>query len=81
MARWGRLRYAHPVRLPRLLVLATASSLVASAGCRLTTEAAPVAAQQTAPDFELPSHEGGMVGLDDLLAQGPAVIVFYRGHW
>lgn len=34
-----------------------------------------------APRFELPSHTGEDVALDDLLARGPAVLVFYRGHW
>ena len=33
------------------------------------------------PGFMLPDHEGRMLTLDELLAQGPAVIVFHRGHW
>jgi hypothetical protein len=57
------------------LVLATAS------GCRLHTEAAPVAEQARAPELELLAHDGRTVSLDQLLARGPAVLVFYRGHW
>lgn len=57
------------------LVLATAS------GCRLHTEAAPVAEQARAPELELPAHDGRTVSLGQLLARGPAVLVFYRGHW
>lgn len=34
-----------------------------------------------APDFSLPSTEGGEVALSDLLARGPAVLNFYRGRW
>lgn len=34
-----------------------------------------------APDFRLPSTEGGEVQLSDLLARGPVVVNFYRGRW
>ena len=33
------------------------------------------------PDFELPDSEGEIVSLSSLLARGPAVIAFFRGHW
>ena len=33
------------------------------------------------PDFSLPSSQGGMVRLSDLLRRGPVVLAFYRGHW
>lgn len=33
------------------------------------------------PPFVLPDHEGRLVSLDDILAEGPAVIAFHRGHW
>ena len=55
--------------------------LALSAGCRLHTEGAPVAEQARAPDFELPAHDGRTVSLSQLVARGPAVLVFYRGHW
>jgi len=35
----------------------------------------------TAPDFELPDARGGTIRLAPLLAEGPAVISFYRGGW
>jgi len=33
------------------------------------------------PPFLLPDHDGQLVGLDEVLARGPAVIAFHRGHW
>jgi len=35
----------------------------------------------TAPDFELPDARDGTVRLSDRLAEGPAIVVFYRGVW
>ncbi|MGD0081968.1 MAG: peroxiredoxin-like family protein [Acidimicrobiales bacterium] len=34
-----------------------------------------------APNFTLPDALGQLVPLADLLAQGPVVVVFYRGEW
>ena len=33
------------------------------------------------PPFMLPDETGRLVSLSDLLARGPAVITFHRGHW
>ena len=33
------------------------------------------------PPFVLPDERGRLVSLKDLLAQGPAVVTFHRGHW
>lgn len=33
------------------------------------------------PPFALPARNGALVRLDDLLADGPVVISFNRGHW
>lgn len=33
------------------------------------------------PPFRLPDDSGRLVGLQDLLAEGPAVVIFHRGHW
>jgi len=33
------------------------------------------------PPFVLPDHEGQLVSLDQVLARGPTVIAFHRGHW
>jgi hypothetical protein len=34
-----------------------------------------------APAFALSDHLGSAVTLDSLLENGPAVVIFYRGHW
>ena len=36
---------------------------------------------EPAPSFTLTDHVGQSVSLDSLLSRGPAVIIFYRGHW
>ncbi|MFB7244293.1 alkyl hydroperoxide reductase [Streptomyces populi] len=36
---------------------------------------------EPAPRFTLPSATGAVVTLDDLLAEGPVVLTFYRGAW
>jgi peroxiredoxin len=33
------------------------------------------------PPFVLPAHSGRLVGLEEILRLGPAVISFNRGHW
>jgi peroxiredoxin len=33
------------------------------------------------PPFLLPDESGNLVGLNDLLQRGPAIIAFNRGHW
>ncbi len=33
------------------------------------------------PPFALPAHSGRLVSLEEILAPGPAVISFNRGHW
>lgn len=33
------------------------------------------------PDFSLPSQNGEVVRLQDLLRRGPTVVTFYRGGW
>jgi len=35
----------------------------------------------TAPEFELPDSSGVPRRLCDMVANGPRVFVFYRGHW
>ena len=36
---------------------------------------------EPAPRFELENTRGIRVGLEDLLARGPVVLTFFRGHW
>jgi peroxiredoxin len=33
------------------------------------------------PPFDLPDQDGKLVSLDELLARGPVVLAFHRGHW
>src|SRR3712207_6439583 len=33
------------------------------------------------PPFILPDETGRLVGLEDLLSQGPVAVAFHRGHW
>ncbi|MCX2181258.1 AhpC/TSA family protein [Streptomyces sp. SKN60] len=40
-----------------------------------------LAVGDTAPGFTLASATGGAVSLDELLADGPVVLTFYRGAW
>ena len=60
--------------------------LTASAGCGLLSVdvtdpgAAQVGLADAGVGLVLPSTAGD-VALADVLARGPAVLVFYRGHW
>ena len=38
-------------------------------------------AGESAPEFSLPDENGNLVELKGLLAQGSAVVSFYRGQW
>lgn len=62
----------------RALLAAPLASL--SAAC-VSTRGARLPEDAPAPDFALTSHLGGVVRLSELTARGPAVVVFYRGHW
>lgn len=62
----------------RLLVILTLTLLVA---CGLTPRTPGPPPQAPAPEFSLPSHTGESVTLAQLTANGPAVVVFYRGFW
>jgi peroxiredoxin len=33
------------------------------------------------PEFMLPDQQGRLVSLSDLIASGPVVVAFHRGHW
>ena len=66
--------------LPRSAPLVVA--LVATAGCgTLQSRGEPLTAADEAAPFSLTSHTGETVTLGDLTADGPAVVVFYRGFW
>ena len=56
--------------------------LIVSAACGgLHTRAPSAEVGQRAADFELAAADGTIVSLEQLRANGPAVLVFYRGHW
>lgn len=58
------------------VVAATLAELV-----RLDVVAAALRPGDAFPDFLLPDVAGGLVGRDDLLRRGPAVVTFFRGDW
>ncbi len=41
----------------------------------------PLAEVARAAEFDLAAADGSRVRLSQLLKTGPAVVVFYRGHW
>lgn len=59
------------------------AALVSDARHILLANGAMMALQagETAPDFALPSTDSAMVRLNDLLAEGPVVLTFFRGGW
>jgi hypothetical protein len=44
-------------------------------------EVSPILVGTTAPDGALKTADGRETTLGQLLAGGPGVLVFYRGHW
>ncbi len=63
----------------RVVMLAACASWLP--GCALKARNPGPPARAAAPPFTLPSHHGMQVSLKSLLETGPAVVVFYRGHW
>lgn len=66
-------------RLPAEVAAAFASDQAALAAAGVPAGAVSVG--DTLPPFSLPDATGQTHALDDLTADGPAVIVFYRGGW
>lgn len=59
-----------------------AAVLLLTAACHGLPARGEVAeVREPAPAFSLPAHDGPAIALRDLLAHGPALVVFYRGHW
>jgi peroxiredoxin len=59
---------------------ATVDRLVARLRDHHAGEGAPKPSE-IMPPFMLPDESGRLVSLKDLLAHGPAVVTFHRGHW
>lgn len=70
-------RMSAPSRRAFLISLSGAPLLL---GCALRGVKAPLAASGIAPALALPSTDGPMDSRA-ALAQGPLVLVFYRGDW
>lgn len=62
----------------------TAALVLASSGCVTAlhlANPATLAEGQIAPAFALTAQDGAQVSLASTIAEGPAVLVFYRGYW
>jgi peroxiredoxin len=62
-------------------VVSLETALAAAPTAQSASRTTPLAAGATAPDFTLESHLGGSVTLSKAAANGPVVLVFYRGSW
>jgi len=67
--------------MKRLALLAVMGLVLAAACGGLETRAPSVPTGERAPAFELTDSAGDTVSLEQVIARGPAVVVFYRGHW
>jgi len=71
----------------RAIIIVVAAAVAASAAVamfacgRLVPRAPGPGLQAVAPQFQLLDQSGNSVALSELTAAGPAVVVFYRGHW
>jgi hypothetical protein len=68
----------------RCAELVAAVAAAAAAGCVTSIHVshhATAADAASAPGFALPAQDGRTVSLAGELAQGPVVLVFYRGFW
>lgn len=70
------------MRTPSFVRAAIGAALLLAAlpACKLNTAEAPLATQVQAPAIKLASSLGE-VSTQTALAQGPMVLIFYRGHW
>jgi len=72
---------AGTVGLPAAALAAAAVMLASGCLPKLDTRTPPVEATALAPEFDLQDADGATHRLRDLIADGPAVVVFYRGYW
>jgi hypothetical protein len=63
--------------------LALTVAAVSATGClpKLDTRSPPVETAELAPEFALRDTGGTTHRLSEMIAGGPAVVVFYRGYW
>lgn len=62
-----------------LLILGASTAGLSTSCLSVRAEGPPAAA--VAPAFSLKDHRGQTVSLAQITANGPAVLVFYRGYW
>src|SRR5882757_7615103 len=72
--------YVDAVRRNHQGTAAIVERLVARLREHQAGESAPKVGDEM-PPFVLPDETGRMMSLSDLIAQGPAVVTFHRGHW
>jgi len=65
----------------RAFVALGAAAIALACTHKLSVRGPGVVSKGSAPEFVLRDHRGVSVSLGGLLAHGPAVLVFYRGHW
>ncbi len=72
--------YAQSLREINQPMAEAVDRLVARLNQSRLADSAP-AVGEAMPAFLLPDHTGRLVGLEELLAQGPLAVTFARGHW
>ena len=72
----------HRLKRPLLLLCVVTPCVLWACGFWfLKTRDAPIKVADTAPEFVLADARGVNVSLNEMTRLGPAVMVFYRGHW
>jgi len=61
--------------------LAVLVAMIVAQGCALHSTGQPLTVGSVAPEFALSDTEGTTWRLSEMIADGPAVVVFYRGYW
>jgi hypothetical protein len=61
------------------LILVVIAAL--SSGCALHTRTTTISVGDKAPDFKLSDQTGTLWTLTDMISDGPAIVMFYRGYW
>ena len=70
-----------PKRLVATVAVIAASLLVAGCFPRIESRTPPIETAEQAPDFALEDTAGKTHRLSEMIADGPAVVIFYRGYW
>ncbi len=68
------------IELLAVLVVAL-PTLGARCSLPVDTRTEPVGVREASPDIVLRDQDNALWSLAEKLAEGPVVVVFYRGHW